>query len=209
MDDIGDFREGRMNRKYYEVCVEGAFDLVKGFIFGLLEGRGLTGEAIIAREHSIKKDWEFKDFLRRISGKEDQVRIVASDKAVAAIEEAEANLRDELDIKVLSIRKIGGAHFYFTYESYTKEAGDELKALFANPPEGVSVSGYKVEEEVNPEAQGIEAYAPLHRYEGRGKGRVYGLVREIIAFHEKLRENSLVQVEDIELDIVAISAEER
>jgi hypothetical protein len=209
IDGIGELKEGNMNGIYHEVCVEGAFDLVKGFILGLLEGRGLTGETIIAREHNIKKDWEFKDFLRRISGKEDQVRIIASGKALQAIEEALVNLHDDLDIRVLSVRRVGGAHFYFTYESYTKEAGDELKGLFANPPQGLSVSGYKVEEKVNPEGQGIEAYAPLHRYEGRGKGRVYGSVREVIAFHERLTENSLVQLEDIELDIVAISTGER
>jgi hypothetical protein len=209
MDGSEGSEEGRMNGKYYEVSVEGSFDLVKGFILGLLEGRSLTGAAIIAREHKIKKDHEFKDFLRRISGKEDQVRILMSDKALEALEEALVNLRDELDAKVLSIRRVGGAHFHLTYQSYAKEFGDDLKRLFANPPEGVSVSGYKVEEDVNPEVKGMEAYAPLHKYEIRGKGRVYGSVREVIDFHERLEGNSLVQLEDIELDIVAISAEKR
>jgi hypothetical protein len=198
-----------MNGQYYEVSVEGSFDLVKGFLLGLLEERNLTGEAIIAREHKIKKDHEFKDFLRRISGQEDQVRVLMNDKALEALEEALKNVREELDIKVLSIRKVGGAHFCFAYEAYAKEFGDDLKGLFANPPEGVSLSGYEVEEDVNPGVKGVEAYAPLHKYEIRGKGRIYGSAREVIDFHERLGENSLIQLEEIELDVVALSPDKR
>jgi hypothetical protein len=207
---VGKVLGGCMNENYYyEVSVGGSFDLVKGFVLGLLEGRSLSGEAIIALEHKIKKDHEFKDLLRHISGKEDQVRVLMSDNALERFKEALTSLGEGLDLKVSSVRRVGGAHFHFTYESYTKEIGEELKGLFANPPEGVSVSGYKVEEDVNPDAQGIEAYAPLHKYEIRGKGRIYGSVREVIDFHKRLEGNSLVQLEDIELDIVAISAEKR
>lgn len=35
-----------MNKKYYEVVVEGSFDLMKGFVLGFLEGKGIQGEAI-------------------------------------------------------------------------------------------------------------------------------------------------------------------
>jgi hypothetical protein len=198
-----------MNGQYYEVSVEGSLDLVKGFLLGLLEERNLIGEAIIAREHKIKKDHEFKDFLRRISGQEDQVRVLMSDKALDALEEALKNVREELEIKVLSLRKVRGAHFSFTYESYAKEFGDDLKGLFANLPEGVALSGYEVEENVNPEVKGVEAYAPLHKYELRGKGRIHGSVREVIDFHERLGENSLIELEEIELDVAALSAEKR
>jgi hypothetical protein len=67
--------------------------------------------------------------------------------------------------------------------------GDELKALFANPPPGVAVADYEVAEKVEPDGKGIEAYAPLHDYEIKVRGRLTGAVRPLIDFYDKLEQH--------------------
>lgn len=114
--------------------------------------------------------------------------------------ESPANIREALPLRVVSAREISGAHAVFTYEAYAKEMGDELKALFANPPEGVSVVDYEPEEKVEPEGKGIEACAPLHHYELKAKGRITGAARPLIDFYARLEQHPLVAPEEIVLE---------
>jgi hypothetical protein len=189
-----------MNRKYFELIMEGQFDLIKGFVLGFLEGKGTRESAVFAREHHVKGDRDVKHVLRVLTGKEDQVRVLVDEGACQSLSESLANVREELPLRLVSTREISGAHAVFTYEAYAKEMGDELKALFANPPEGVSVADYEPEEKVEPEGKGIEAYAPLHHYESKAKGRITGAVRPLIDFYDKLQQHPLVTLEEIVLE---------
>ncbi len=44
---------------YYEVDVEGSFDLIKGFVLGFIEGRQIEGEAIFGEEHHVANEEKF------------------------------------------------------------------------------------------------------------------------------------------------------
>jgi hypothetical protein len=189
-----------MNRKYFELVVEGQFDLVKGFVLGFLEGKGIRESAMFAREHHVKGDSDLKHALRVLTGKEDQARVLVDEGVCQSLRDSLANVREALPLRLVSTREISGAHAVFTYEAYAKEMGDELKALFANPPEGVSVADYEPEEKVEPEGKGIEAYAPLHHYEIKAKGRITGAVRPLIDFYDKLEQHPLVALEEIALE---------
>ncbi len=59
--------------------------------------------------------------------------------------------------------------------------------------------GYEPKEKRNPEAKGVEAYAPLHHYEIRAKGRISGPIREVIAFYGQVEHNKLVELGPIEI----------
>jgi vacuolar-type H+-ATPase subunit F/Vma7 len=189
-----------MNRKYFELVVEGQFDLVKGFVLGFLEGKGIRQSAMFAREHHVKGDRELKHVLRVLTGKQDQARVLVDENVCQSLGESLANVREALPLRLVSTREISGAHAGFTYEAYAKEMGDELKALFVNPPEGVAVADYESEEKVEPEGKGIEAYAPLHHYEIKAKGRITGAVGPLIDFYDKLEQNPLVALEEIVLE---------
>jgi len=43
-----------MNEQYYEVVIEGHFDLMKGFIMGFLAGRGIEGGVFLDQECHIE-----------------------------------------------------------------------------------------------------------------------------------------------------------
>jgi hypothetical protein len=192
--------EGHMKRPYFEVVVEGRFDLVKGFDIGFLEGRGIQSGALFPREHHVKGDTELRHVFRLLTGQEDQARVLVDGDVCRSLKEAIANVEKVLPIKLVAVKEIDRAHFAFTYEAFSKGMGDELKGLFTNPPEGVSVADYAVEEKVDPEDKGIEAYAPLHHYEVKARGRITGPVRPVIDFYDRLELHPLVSPEEIVLE---------
>ena len=45
-----------MEKVFYELVIEGHLPVIKGFIFGLLEGSKRTGTVIVSRESNIKTE---------------------------------------------------------------------------------------------------------------------------------------------------------
>ena len=45
-----------MEKVFYELVIEGHLPVIKGFIFGLLEGTKRTGTVIVSRESNIKTE---------------------------------------------------------------------------------------------------------------------------------------------------------
>jgi hypothetical protein len=53
---------------------------------------------------------------------------------------------------------------------------------------------------VLPEGKGVEAYAPLHEYELKAAGSIYGPVRDVIDFYGKVEHHDMVELDDIKLE---------
>jgi len=190
-----------MTKSYYEVILEGSFDLIKGFVLGYLEGSGIKGEAIFGREHHVENESKFGQLMRLIHVKGNKVHLIVGAGLHNLLKDAVSNRQDKLDIKILSVRKIADAHFDFAYKAFAKEFGDKLKELFENMPKGLELGpGYEPKETITPEAKGIEAYAPLHEYEIKANGRVHGLIKAVINFYGEVEHNPLVELGDIKLE---------
>jgi hypothetical protein len=58
-----------MNKEYCEVVVEGSLDLIRGFVVGFLEGRGIQGEAIFGEDHHVENEGRFGQMMRLIGVK--------------------------------------------------------------------------------------------------------------------------------------------
>jgi len=189
-----------MRKKWYEIVIEGSFDLIKGFIIGFFEGRKVTGAIIFEREHHVKREKELEHLLRAIHIEEDRVHLIIDEAIYRLLCEALINRKHMIKLKVVSEREIIKAHFNFTYAAYAKRFGDELKNLFSNLPAGVQLEGYKPEEIERQIKEGTVGYAPLHKYEIRAKGRVSGPAHEVIDFYDKIEHNGWIEPEEIELE---------
>ncbi len=189
-----------MTARYYEVVVEGSFDLIKGFVLGFLQGRGIEGEAVFSAERHVRQSEGIGQLLRQLTRRGNKSSIIIGEGVGRLLREALERTGDELDLKVLSVREIKSAHFDFKFRTYAKAAGEDLKETFTNLPAGVAVEGLDLKEEVRPEAKGVEAYAPLHHYEIRGKGRVTGDAKAVIDFYDRIEHNELIELGEIELD---------
>lgn len=185
---------------YYEVDVEGSFDLIKGFVLGFIEGRQIEGEAIFGEEHHVANEEKFGQLLRLLGVKGKTVRVIISCALNDLLEEALEKRKDEISIKIKNVRGVADAAFTFEYKAFAESFGKELKETFGNLPQGLTMEpGYEPKEKRNPEAKGVEAYAPLHHYEIRAKGRISGPIREVIAFYGQVEHNKLVELGPIEI----------
>jgi hypothetical protein len=190
-----------LRKKWYEIVIEGSFDLIKGFIVGFFEGRRVTGAIIFEREHHVKREGEIEHLLRAIHVEEDRVHMIMGKRTFRILDEALNKRKHQIPLKVVSEKEIVRAHFNFTYAAYAKRFGNELKELFSNLPGGVRLEGYQPEEiERQEEEESTAGYAPLHKYEIRAEGRVTGPAGQVIHFYDTLEHYALIELGKIELE---------
>jgi hypothetical protein len=193
-------RSLEMMKKYYEVVLEGSFDLMKGFVLGYLEGSGIKGEAIFEAEHHIENESKFGQLLRFIGAKGDRTKLIVGSGLHDLLREAIEKRNLKNDLKIVSVREITEATFEFSYHAYTRKLGEELKTLFGSLPPGLRIEkGHGPKETVNPEGKGVEAYAPLHEYEIEAKGEIHGPVKEVINLYGEAEHKDMVELGSIKL----------
>jgi len=189
-----------MRKKWYEIVIEGSFDLIKGFVIGFFEGRKIGGAIIFEREHHVKREDGLEHLLRAIHIEEDRVHILMSERTFRMLDQALNNRKHGVPLKIVSKKEIVRVHFNFTYAAYAKRFGDELKNLFGKMPQGVRLEGYQPEEIERETKDSTAGYAPLHKYEIKAKGRVSGPAKGVIDFYDRLEHNKLIELEEIELE---------
>ena len=190
-----------MNREYCEVVVEGSLNLIRGFVVGFLEGRGIQGEAIFGEDHHVENEGKFGQMLRLIGVvKGNRVHLIVGTGFHKLLEGALEKRKEELALKIISEKKIRQASFGFRYRAYTREQGEKLMALFGDPQEGLQVRDHKTKETVSPEGKGVEAYAPLHEYEVKATGTIYGPIRDVIDFYGSAEHHDMVELDNIRLE---------
>lgn len=189
-----------MNKKYNEVVFEGSFELMKGFVLGFLEGKGIQGEAIFEAEHHIENESKFGQLLRFIGAKGDRTNLIVGAGLHDLIRQAIENRNLKNDLKIVSVREITEAYFEFSYHAYSRKLGEELKTLFGSLPPGLRIEKAScLKETVNPDAKGIEAYAPLHEYEIEASGEIHGPVKEVIDLYGEAEHKDMVELGSIKL----------
>jgi hypothetical protein len=189
-----------MEKEFYELVIEGPYILIKGFITGLLIGSKNMGTVIYNKEKSIKRE-SFSELLKEWIGVSEHLThvIISSDIYEMVTREIETSF-DDINMKVISSKKIRKACFEFKYEAFAERYGIELKNFFKDLPSGVSLlPDYKPVEEIHKEAKGIELYAPEHDYKVSAEGTVEGPLPEIIGLYEQAKEKDLIKLKEITL----------
>lgn len=116
------------------------------------------------------------------------------------LKEALENRKTKLPVTIHSVREVVGASFDFEYKTFSEEHGNELKKTFGDLPlELVMDPGYEPKEILNPDAKGVEAYAPLHHYEIKARGRINGPIRQVMDFYGLVEHNKLIELGPIKL----------
>ncbi len=190
-----------MHPSYFEVTVEGSHDLLKGFVIGFLEGRGITGETFFGDDYELDEENPLEVLFRMMGHREENTTVIVEADLRLQLREALQKRKDSLPLKVVSVREVTGATFGFSLKTYSREVGQSLRDLFSNPPEGVAVEPpFFPDETVIPEGKGVEAYAPLHEYEMKWKGQVSGPVREVFSLYHRVTRFEVVKTGDLRLN---------
>ena len=189
-----------MNERYCEVTVEGGLDLVKGFVAGFLEGRGISGDVFFGSDYAIEGGSPAGLLMRLMGLRGETCALVVGTGLHELLAAALERRRGIVPLRILRVRPVASAAFDVSFRTYSRDVGAELKGLFSSFPAGVVWGeGFEMQEKVTPEGKGVEAYAPLHEYELRGRGRIEGGVQGVFGLYHWLERFEVVERGDMEL----------
>jgi hypothetical protein len=184
-----------MADNYYELIIQGDKKTSRAYLEGFLRGKNIRSGVIFCKDYKISSRHDIKgpDF------RHEHLHLICVTGIKTSILSAVKRAPESLSITVEMERALASISFEFSFETFNKEIGAKLKRMFHNPPKGVEIEDFDENEEILPEAKGVEAYAPLHDYQYKGGGKVTGDVEQVLFFHKKLKDLELVDVNDIQL----------
>lgn len=197
-----------MSRRFRVLLAHGPYPLVRGYIAGFLAGRGLSGKVYYCEQEKIEVDLgsdeglagklaEWIGFHRYMA-----TSFAVEEKIHGPLMEALKRPEDDLGITIEISRSVGEARFDVRIETFSSEEGTEIRAVMESPPKGVSASGdFHLDEKHHKGGKGMEAYAPEHEYEMKGKGSFAGPLDKIVEFRRTLAENPLIHCGSIRLEL--------
>jgi len=189
-----------MNESYFEVTIEGSVELMKGFVAGFLEGRGVAGDVFFGDEYHIDGKNPAGLLLRLTGIRGKTFTVIVGAELHNLLATALEKRRRVVPLKILKIREIIEAAFEVAFRTYSPEIGTKLKGLLDSLPEGVGKNAaFTMHEVFNPEGKGVEAYAPLHEYELHGKGQISGPVKGVFGLYHQLGRFDVAERGNIEL----------
>jgi hypothetical protein len=187
-----------MEKVFYALVIEGHLPVIKGFIFGLLEGSKRTGTVIVSRESNIKTETLGEVFMEWTHLHESLCHVVIEEDLLNVIKHGLENTFNVLKLKLKAVRKIKKASFYFHYEVYAKKYGEEIKNIFKELPSQLKLSAdYQPQEEIYPECKGMESLAPCHDYNLKAHGSVEGPIDVLLASYKKIQDYELIKEDSI------------
>ena len=181
---------------YYELLVKGNEDKLFAYLNGYLAGKKIKQGVIFCDEcpfniHELRE-------LIRYHGEVSHVvcRAGLRQTVLSALRSSPATYSFE----VKKDRKITKASFEFKFETFSKKVAGGLKRTFTQMPAGLKLIDFEPEEKIDPDAAGIERYAPAHDYRFEGSGAVSGNVEMLLDFHRRLSQSDFVELEEIVLE---------
>lgn len=92
-----------------------------------------------------------------------------------AARELDAAVRRDPEVRRKGVREITSAGFDFKVEAYSEAVRDDIRGfLCTSLPEGVRLTGFQEKEERDPEAQGVELFAPAYAFAWQAEGTIEG-----------------------------------
>lgn len=189
-----------MSERYYELAIEGPAGKTLGFVQGFLTARGEGSRILDAYEEGFDCE-SLRERLRELLNASIQTyHLLVPADLVPAVEEAvQEGARREAIFRIRDQRALGGARFSFTFRTFSREHGAQIRNMFETLPAGVHSDDTSFEETVHPESKGVEAYAPAHEYKLEGSGTIEGEIVPTLALHRNSRDEELINEGPLEV----------
>lgn len=193
-----------MNNHYFEVVVEGHHEFIKGFVTGLLAGKGLQEETFFGGDYDIDKDRPLEMLAHLVGLRHEHTVMIVEAQVLELwrswIKRSTNNRERDAGMSLVSVHKIKEGHFTFSIHTFSREVGKKLNQILTDISPCLSIEPpYAPEEKETPEGRGIEAYAPLHDYEMKAQGRILGNCKDLFHWYSMLNRYEVVTLGPIEL----------
>jgi len=179
-----------MSTKFSEIVIEGRFMLAKGFLLGFLSQAKADGRYFFHRKVGIRRE-TFRELLKEFFELDNYAHICLEENLVDRFVEASKLYTKVTGNEIKSIKPIKGAWFTFAYEIYNEELAARAKKIIENIPPGVALKDYSPFEKKDEDGEGVEAYAPLHAFTARTRGKMEGDFDGIMDVYLKIKRSDL------------------
>ncbi|MCP4143739.1 MAG: hypothetical protein GY752_00490 [bacterium] len=186
---------------FYKMVFSGPHDLVHGFLSGIMLGSGNHGILWYCLEEEITGPSTARKLLDKVRVHGDDCHLIVDGSTRTLLKRNAKKMFAETGLQIEADNKISSARFSYTFHAFAKQYGDEILSTLKTMPRGVKKINTVTEENIHPEAKGVEAYAPAHHYEISGCGDLTGRIDLIIDARNELDQYPLVKTTWIELEL--------
>jgi hypothetical protein len=188
---------------WHELVIEGpahgAEQAVRAFVAGFVAGRGAEpGSVLVGADVPLTHPTVVERLRALVRGGSHAV-VFVTDALLRPLGEALAQQGAAAGLRLEHARPVHRAAFHFTAEAFSREIAADIRAALARLPPGVQVEGRTETEEEHPDVEGVELYAPVHRYAYRVAGDVVGTLSGVLAVHRALGAIEVVEAGPIEV----------
>jgi len=188
-----------MPKTYCELKVEGNAELIKSFVLGFLEEKGIGEKPVLEEECLVEKDSPIDLITHFFGHHHNTVSVIVETELCNQLASALKRHDKEIRGTVTSVRRLESVSFSFHYKTFSRETEKSLFDLFTHLAEGIHIQDYAPLEKTDPAGKGVEAYAPLHDYEVSAKGTASGGVREVYDLYCKAGHFDVVELGELKL----------
>lgn len=186
-----------MAEAFVEAVVRGPKGWDVGFLAGFLRGRGCVGPLLDGEAEGLDCESLRERFSEWFDPRWDTAHLFLRAPDLPLLREAVAAASGgEGPLELLHEAPVAGLTFTFSFVVYSRELGARLRGLLEGLPAGAALGpGGELREQVDPEAEGVELYAPAHAYQLEGRGSVAGEFLPVLEVLRALRAFEQVQWE--------------
>jgi hypothetical protein len=175
--------------RWYELSIEGSEEALESFL--------ANGPAIRGSELRLKSDSLSERLLDMLGAKTHHLLYSPGDQARMLVQA----LAGRSDFRLERLREVEGGSFSFETKAFSRDVARAIQgALRQDLPQGISLEDLQESETVEPEAKGVELYAPVHDYVYRARGTLRGDLPGVLEMHRRLTEMEFCHPGEIELE---------
>jgi hypothetical protein len=180
---------------YYEFIIKGDEKKVCAYLDGFFRGRGVREGYFLSKDHPVRVHAlkEFVEFRGEV------VHLICASKLRTMVYTAVRVAQPKYDFEIRRIEQIRKASFHFKFETASRVEAGKIKRILSGRPAGVKLVDYEPSEIRMPEAEGPEAYAPLHPYTFSGEGLIEGDFDSVLRARRRLSADDFIHCEDVQL----------
>jgi hypothetical protein len=190
-----------MAERYVEMVIDGPSGWDLGFIRGFLRGRALGGGVLDAEAEGFDCG-SLRERLREVlhPGRE-TLHLLVPEDLVPTVREAVAESKSAgHPMAIRHERPLTGARFKFEMRVSSREHGKRFLDRLQHLPAGARhAEGTRFDEKEDPNARGVELYAPTHEYELVARGGVEGDLLPVLELYRFCRGEDLIHQDGAEL----------
>jgi len=179
----------------YELVVKGDRNAIRAYLEGYFVGKGIRQGYVFTED----SPYNFEAIKERIKFHGETQHLICDAALRGPIGTAIKRAPEEFKFEIAEIVKVTRGYFHFEFETANRQVAGSIKRIMSRLPSGVSLTDYAPEEIINPDAEVVEVYAPMHPYVYKGAGVVEGDVAGVHEMRRRMAQNNHINLDRIEI----------